>query len=68
MGFKLTKDQLLCIVECIIKKKNMPEQQLINEFYQMLMTVLEDRENCSESTLDTDDEIYIAIDTDSESE
>jgi hypothetical protein len=45
MGFKLTKDQLLCIVEYIIKEKNMPEQQLINEFYQMLMTVLEDREN-----------------------
>jgi hypothetical protein len=70
MGYKLKKHELICIAEYVtINKdnKNISDEQLVSNFYEMLMHALDSQKNTdtdSSENPETNCEDYIEIDSD----
>ena len=71
MGYKLRKHELICIAQYVIKHHNdinISDEQLVSNFYEMLMHALDNNKTTiSESSCDVDSEEYFEIKSDDES-
>ncbi len=73
MGYKLKKHELICIAKYVVKHqndKNISDDQLVSNFYEMLMHALDSNKTINsddDSESENDSEQYIELDSDDDS-